>query len=97
MGFEQAWIKQTIRKSRRVKSRGSDFEEATQVKYRVARRKINTSFEGRNRIGVFSYCLSVFRVQPVLVLSYLLVRQILIRPTHRAKTHPTADRRHFYL
>ena len=43
-----------------MKSRGSDFEEATQVKYRVARRKINTSFEGRNRIGVFFLLLERF-------------------------------------
>jgi hypothetical protein len=54
VGFEHAKVKKTITKDRR-----SDFKEATQGKYGVARQKINTRLRGK-RAGHLFILLTLF-------------------------------------
>jgi hypothetical protein len=87
-GFEQAQVKRTITKKRR-----SDFKEATQGKYGVARQKINTIS-------------SIFFLSPreaslpgdperVFVISQF-GKRLIARPVGLKRT-PIAYRRQFYL
>ena len=81
--FEQAQVKKTITKKRR-----SDFKEATQGKYGVARQKINTIssifFLSPREAFLPGDLVWVFAIPPLCT-------------TSRAETHPMAYRRQFYL